>query len=77
MSRSKWKGPYIDKKTLLKNLNQTKSRNSIILPSFINSEMLIHNGHTVSKLVILEEMIGHKFGELISTRKSFSFKKNK
>jgi ribosomal protein S19 len=77
MSRSKWKGPYITKKALLKNSNQITPRNSIVLPNFINLEVSVHNGHTISNLFIVEEMIGHTFGELISTRKSFSFKKNK
>lgn len=75
MSRSKWKGPYIIRKQLLKNSIKKSTRNSNILPKFINLKINIHNGKSTSDLLILEEMIGHKFGELISTRKTYFFKK--
>jgi small subunit ribosomal protein S19 len=75
MSRAKWKGPYIKKKTLLNVINKKKSRESIILPKFVDSELLIHTGNKFLKILVSEEMIGHKFGELVLTRKFFSYKK--
>ena len=74
MSRAKWKGPYIKKKTLLNVINKKKSRESIILPKFVDSELLIHTGNKFLKILVSEEMIGHKFGELVLTRKFFSYK---
>ena len=56
MSRAKWKGPYIKKKSLLNAVDKKKSREFL-------------------KLRVSEEMIGHKFGELVFTRKFFSYKK--
>ena len=75
MSRAKWKGPYIKKKTLLNVITKKKSRESIILPKFVDSELLIHTGNKFLKILVSEEMIGHKFGELVLTRKFFSYKK--
>lgn len=78
MSRSKWKGPYIRKKSLINvKTNKYTSRESIIFPKFVDSELLIHTGRKFLKVTILEEMIGHKFGELVMTRKFFSYKKGK
>jgi ribosomal protein S19 len=84
MSRSKWKCPYVDFKLLesLKNYKTgkaifTKSRNSIIIPMFVNKTINDHNGKTYQKLSITEEMISYKLGEFVPTRKNFSFKKKK
>nr|YP_009495523.1 ribosomal protein S19 [Psammoneis japonica]AWQ64253.1 ribosomal protein S19 [Psammoneis japonica] len=86
MTRVKWKGPYVELKSLpnsnnisnkLKNTVQTITRNSEIVPSFVGITFNIHNGKTFLKLTVTEEMIGHKFGEFSPTRKKFSFKKNK
>lgn len=87
MSRSKWKGPYV-KKTLLTRIVKTTiaehptefkttSRNSVILPKFVGSAFLIHNGKTFTRIRIVNEMVGHKLGEFSPTRKRFSFKKKK
>jgi len=67
MSRSKWKGPYINKNNLL-------SKNITITPTHINSLLNIHNGFKNIKLKINQKMVGKKIGEFISTRKTFYFK---
>jgi len=54
---------------------KTKSRNLVILPLYIGKTFLIHNGKTFIKITIVREMIGHKLGEFIKTRKTFKFKK--
>lgn len=84
MTRSKWKGPYVDNHLLqsLKNykLNKiifTKSRNSTIIPAFVNKTFNVYNGKIYQKLAITEEMVGYKLGEFVPTRKNFSFKKLK
>ena len=87
MNRVKWKGPYINNKLLKKientiysskNVIKTTSKNSIIVPKFIGLTFQIYNGKTFVTIKIIEEMINHKFGEFINTRKQFSYKrKNK
>jgi small subunit ribosomal protein S19 len=84
MNRVKWKGPYINNKLLKKientiysskNVIKTTSKNSIIVPKFIGLTFQIYNGKTFVTIKIIEEMINHKFGEFINTRKQFSYKK--
>lgn len=84
MPRSKWKGPYVDNQLLqslknykLNNIIFTKSRNSTIIPSFVNKTFNVYNGKIYQKLTITEEMVGYKLGEFVPTRKNFSFKKLK
>ena len=84
MSRSKWKGPYLNENGL-KDLTKFKksyfktmiSRNSIILPKFVNKAFEIYNGKKLNEIVITENMIGRKFGEFSPTRKRFVFKSKK
>ena len=84
MSRSKWKGPHIEKDSLDK-IQQSKkncvklivSRNTTILPKFVEKTCEVYNGNKFNEVFITEEMIGHKFGEFSATRKRFLFKKNK
>jgi len=61
----------------VRNYIQTDSRSSTIIPSFVGKIFLIHNGKNYYKLKILDEMIGHKLGEFVPTRKTFTFKKQK
>ena len=86
MKRSKWKGLYVGLK--LKNFNNLKKtktlqspltipRNSSIIPKFIKSTFKVYTGKNFKKIVIKEEMIGHKFGEFAKTRSEFIFKKKK
>nr|YP_009449552.1 ribosomal protein S19 [Cymbomonas tetramitiformis]ANA57096.1 ribosomal protein S19 [Cymbomonas tetramitiformis] len=83
MTRSLIKGPYVDKKLLetpgldLRRSENFKvySRNSLILPQFINRNFEIHNGKGFIRLSVTEEMVGHKFGEFASTRKKNVYKK--
>jgi small subunit ribosomal protein S19 len=84
MSRSKWKGAYISSK-LLESFNKTKKnhqtlvvpRNCEIVPKFVGSTFKIHNGKSYSEITVVDEMIGHKFGEFAPTRVRFFFKKKK
>ena len=82
MPRSIWKGPFIDQVLYKKIKNQNFqnnlklwSRRSVILPQFENKIFQIYNGNKFISLVVKSEMIGHKFGEFIPTRKNFSYKK--
>ena len=53
------------------------SRNTTILPKFVEKTFEVYNGKKFVEVLVTEEMIGHKFGEFSSTRKRFSFKKTK
>ena len=78
MSRSLRKGPYIDfrlekkvealneagKKTVVK----TWSRRSTILPQFVGLTFGVYNGQKFVPVTVNEQMVGHKFGEFVSTR---------
>ena len=86
MNRVNWKGPYIDSKLLKKTKDfrlfskkkiKTLFKNSTILPRFIGSTLWVYNGKTFTMIKIIDEMVGHKLGEFVSTRKKFSYKKNK
>ena len=78
MSRSVWKGPFVDPSLLkkvekLKNKSnptpiKTWSRKSTIIPEFIGISFLIYNGKKFIPLTISEDMVGHKLGEFAPTR---------
>ena len=73
MSRIVWKGPFIDEK-IYSNIKKNTvicSRNLIITPNLIGLDFLVHNGKNLLKIKIVEDMIGHKFGEFSFTRKKF------
>jgi len=86
MNRVKWKGPYIDNSLLIKLKNakllskktiKTMSKNSLILPNLVESTLKVYNGKIFTVVKILDEMVGHKLGEFVPTRKQFSYKKKK
>ena len=76
MSRSVKKGPYVDKRLFAKveknsnNREQIKTwaRDCTIVPEFIGTTFLVHNGKAFIKVYITEDMIGHKLGEFSPTR---------
>tara|TARA_B100000029_G_scaffold393316_1_gene390621 strand:+ start:52 stop:429 length:378 start_codon:yes stop_codon:yes gene_type:complete len=78
MSRSVWKGPFVDP-SLIKKVEKLKdqsnkppiktwSRKSTIIPEFVGFSFLIHNGKKFIPIKISEEMVGHKLGEFSPTR---------
>ena len=78
MSRSVWKGPFVDPsliKKVEKQKNQTNktpiktwSRKSTIIPEFVGVSFLIYNGKKFIPIKISEDMVGHKLGEFSPTR---------
>ena len=76
MTRSLWKGPFVQE-NILKKVKQKEtfqklkiwSRGSVILHEFIDHQFEIHNGKIFSSLLVTEDMIGHKFGEFSRSRK--------
>jgi small subunit ribosomal protein S19 len=75
MTRSIWKGPFIDNS--VKKEKKLWSRRSTILPFMVGLKLEIHNGKKFIPVFIKKEMIGHKLGEFSSTKKSAIYKKNK
>jgi len=68
----------INEQLIMKKVNlKTYNRNSIILPSFVGKSVQVHNGNTFIKITVIQEMIGHKLGEFVKTRKTFKFKSKK
>jgi len=78
MSRSVWKGPFVDP-SLLKKVEKIKgqtnptpiktwSRKSTIIPEFVGISFLIYNGKKFIPIKISDEMVGHKLGEFSPTR---------
>lgn len=77
MSRSSYKGPYVDAKLLKKITNlagnkkviKTWARNSQIAPEFVGHTFAVHNGKDFTPVFVTETMIGHRLGEFSPTRK--------
>lgn len=71
MSRSNWKGPFLNKSFLKKNLkSRVWSRCSTIPYYLIGVSVLVHSGKEFKKVFITREKVGFKFGEFAFTRKS-------
>ena len=71
MTRSVWKGPFVDVSVLQQSMDKRIhiwSRRSVIIPQYINQQVYIYNGKTFISLVITEDMVGHKFGEFSPSR---------
>ena len=78
MSRSSYKGPYVDERVLKKVLGKkpedtgvikTWSRACDIAPEFVGFTFGVHNGKTHTEVFVTEDMVGHKLGEFSLTRK--------
>ncbi len=78
MSRSVWKGPFVDLYLLKKAETaqeasksapiKTWSRRSTILPQFVGLTFTVYNGRKFIPVSVNEDMVGHKLGEFAPTR---------
>ena len=78
MTRSTWKGPFVDVNLIKKaekvsesgrkEVIKTWSRRSTILPQFVGLTFGVHNGRKFIPVSVTENMVGHKFGEFSPTR---------
>lgn len=77
MSRSLKKGPYINDK-LLKKIQSSKpedkpiktwDRACSITPEMVGYKIAVYNGKEHVTISIIENMVGHKLGEFVNTRK--------
>ena len=79
MTRSLWKGPFVDGYLLTKadkahdsgrkDVIKTWSRRSTIMPQFVGLTFGVHNGQKHVPVQVSEDMVGHKLGEFAPTRK--------
>jgi len=80
MSRSLYKGPYVDEK-LLKKVAKSKPADAVIIKtwaraSVISPEMVgyifgVHNGKDHIEVLVTEDMVGHRLGEFSPTKKFY------
>jgi small subunit ribosomal protein S19 len=78
MTRSVWKGPFVDGYLLKKadaaqgsprkEVIKTWSRRSTIMPQFVGLTFAVHNGQKHVPVMVSEDMVGHKLGEFAPTR---------
>ncbi len=78
MSRSQKKGPFVDEKLYRKVQKAVESGNrepiktwaraSTVVPEMIGLTFMVHNGRAHIKVLITDDMVGHKLGEFASTR---------
>tara|TARA_R110000772_G_scaffold114635_12_gene219290 strand:+ start:123 stop:401 length:279 start_codon:yes stop_codon:yes gene_type:complete len=78
MSRSVWKGPFVDGYLLKKaetardsgrkQIIKTWSRRSTILPQFVGLTFGVYNGQKFVPVLVDEDMVGHKLGEFSPSR---------
>jgi small subunit ribosomal protein S19 len=78
VTRSVWKGPFVDGYLLKKaeatrasgrkEVIRTWSRRSTILPQFVGLTFGVHNGRKFVPVLVTENMVGHKLGEFSPTR---------
>lgn len=78
MSRSAKKGPYINEKLMKKiqalrqgdkTVIKTWDRGATITPEMVGFRIGVHDGRKHIEVLIIEDMVGHKLGELAPTRK--------
>lgn len=78
MSRSSKKGPFVDPKVFYKVHKQAESgkaepiktwaRRCTIVPEFVGVTFMVHDGRKHQKVLVTEDMVGHKLGEFAPTR---------
>ena len=78
MTRSVWKGPFVDGYLLKKaddmhvsgrkDVIKTWSRRSTIMPQFVGLTFGVYNVAKHVPVLVSEDMVGHKFGEFSPTR---------
>jgi small subunit ribosomal protein S19 len=78
VSRSVWKGPFVDgyllkkaeavRESGRKEVIKTWSRRSTIMPQFVGLTFGVYNGQKHMPVLVTENMVGHKFGEFSPTR---------
>jgi small subunit ribosomal protein S19 len=63
---------FIEKVKLSKKPVKTHLRDMIILPFMVGKMILVHDGRSFQQVNVIEEMIDHRLGEYVLTRKKVS-----
>lgn len=79
MPRSLKKGPYVNDR-ILKKVQTTQpgtvikvwDRSCTVTPEMVGHTFGVHNGRAHVSVYVVENMVGHKFGEFAITRKFIS-----
>ena len=78
MARSLKKGPFVDDHLMKKvqemgddnkRVIRTWSRRSTIFPNFVGHTIAVYDGRKHVPVYIQEDMVGHKLGEFVPTRR--------
>lgn len=79
MPRSLKKGPFVDGHLLEKieqmnrrsekRIIKTWSRRSTVIPEMVGHTLAVHDGRKHVPVFITENMVGHKLGEFVPTRR--------
>lgn len=78
MTRSGYKGPYVDPRVMKKiegkkpgttGVIKTWARASQIAPEMVGFTFGVHNGRDHIEVFVTEDMVGHRLGEFSLTRK--------
>jgi small subunit ribosomal protein S19 len=78
MSRSLKKGPYVNDKLLKKikalpvgskEIIKTWDRACTVTPDMVGFSIAVYNGKQHMPVYVAEDMVGHKLGEFVQTRK--------
>lgn len=79
MGRSLKKGPYCEERLLAKieamnesgekKVIKSWSRRSTIFPQFVGHTIALHDGRKHVPVYVTEDMVGHKLGEFVLTRR--------
>ena len=87
MTRSVWKGPFVDGYLLKKaetahaggrkDVIKTWSRRSTIMPQFVGLTFGVHNGPKHIPVMVSEDMVGHKLGKFSPTRNFYGHSADK
>ena len=65
---SRWLGFELLELTGVKEPIKTWARACTIVPEFVGYTFMVHNGKNHIKVLVTEEMVGHKLGEFAPTR---------
>lgn len=81
MSRSLYKGPYVDPKVLKKVVGKKPedykapikvwARDSVISPEMVGFTFGVHNGKDHVEVLATEDMVGHRLGEFSPTTRFY------
>lgn len=52
-------------------------RNAVLLPFLLGKTFNVHNGRNFLRVMVSENIIGHKLGEFSQTRRRYYYKKGK